>query len=107
MDNRPLEITIKSRDYWFKIVAFLQQNWALVDPTENGVTVWFVDDASGVFDTMALGSRETAESALLRNGFARYDESPDVREMFAPPPPPFRQSRHPNGAIYSDGRFRV
>jgi hypothetical protein len=24
-------VSIRSRDYWFKIVDFLQQNWALVD----------------------------------------------------------------------------
>ena len=28
------EVSIASRDYWFKIVEFLQENWALVDPHE-------------------------------------------------------------------------
>jgi hypothetical protein len=30
------EVKINSCDYWFKIVEFLQQNWALIDETENG-----------------------------------------------------------------------
>jgi hypothetical protein len=30
------EVPIESRDYWFKIVEFLQQNWALVGPRERG-----------------------------------------------------------------------
>jgi len=29
MRDKPVEI--RSRDYWFKIVEFLQQNWALID----------------------------------------------------------------------------
>ena len=24
-------VDIRSRDYWFKIVEFLQQNWVLID----------------------------------------------------------------------------
>lgn len=35
-------VPIISRDYWFKIVEFLQQNWALIDPNESGVIVWFL-----------------------------------------------------------------
>jgi hypothetical protein len=29
-------VEIRSRDYWFKIVEFLQQNWALIDEDERG-----------------------------------------------------------------------
>ena len=39
---------IASRDYWFKVVEMLQQNWALIEPAERGVTVFFLQDASGV-----------------------------------------------------------
>ncbi len=34
-------VEIKSQDYWFKIVEFLQQNWALIDETAGGCTVFF------------------------------------------------------------------
>jgi hypothetical protein len=28
---RDKAVEIRSRDYWFKIVEFLQQNWVLID----------------------------------------------------------------------------
>jgi hypothetical protein len=37
------EVQIKSRDYWFKVVDFLQQNWALIDEQEDGVIVRFLE----------------------------------------------------------------
>jgi hypothetical protein len=40
-------IPIQSRDYWFKVIEMLQQNWALIDSAEHEVTVYFVSDASG------------------------------------------------------------
>ena len=48
------EVEIKSRDYWFKVVDFLQQNWALIDKVEDVAIVWFFNDTSGVFDEMTL-----------------------------------------------------
>ncbi|MBK6751630.1 MAG: hypothetical protein IPG67_16940 [Acidobacteria bacterium] len=44
------KIEIRSRDYRFKVVEFLQQNWALVDETTDGVIVYFFGDTAGVFD---------------------------------------------------------
>jgi hypothetical protein len=35
------EVCITSREYWFKIVEFLQQNWALIDSAEGNAVVWF------------------------------------------------------------------
>ena len=29
LSDKPVEI--RSRDYWFKVVEFLQQNWVLID----------------------------------------------------------------------------
>lgn len=99
------EIPIASRDYWFKVVDFLQQNWALIDEAEEGVVVWFFGDTAGVFDRLAFASQEEAASALLRNGFRRYAEDARAREFLAEPSPPFRRLPHPNGLIYSSGRF--
>ena len=76
-------IDIQSRDYWFKIVEFLQQNWALIDQTPEGVVVWFFGDTSGVFDQMAFASAEEAQAALLRNGFRRYADDPDAKNFIA------------------------
>lgn len=99
------EIAIVSRDYWFKIVDFLQQNWALVDPHENGAIVWFVGDTSGVFDQMAFSSMEDAAVALRRNGFGRFAGDKMAQAMVRAPEPPFARRPHPNGPIYSSGRF--
>lgn len=98
-------VEIKSRDYWFKIVEFLQQNWALVDEAEGGVIVWFLGDSSGVFDEMPFSSEVAAMEALERNGFRRYATDIQAHEFIATPEPPFHRRAHPNGRIYSSGRF--
>ncbi len=99
------EVQIKSRDYWFKFVDFLQQNWALIDEQEDGVIVWFFSDTSGVFDEMTFRSLADAVEALQGNRFRRYADEPDGGEFIRVPVPPFYRSEHPNGKIYSSGRF--
>ena len=98
-------VPIISRDYWFKIVEFLQQNWALIDPNESGVIVWFFEDTSGVFDEMMFPSVHEAEDALRRNGFRRHAEDRKAQKFIGVPKPPFHRQPHPNGVIYSSGRF--
>jgi hypothetical protein len=98
-------VSIRSRDYWFKIVDFLQHNWALVDTIAEGTTIWFLGDTSGVFDKIECPSARDAEVALLRNGFRRFAGDADASKTMTPPAPPFHQQPHPNGPIYSNGRF--
>jgi len=98
-------ILIQSRDYWFKVIEMLQQNWALVDEAAHGVTVYFVSDASGVFDELKFTSAAEAEQALRLNGFRRYAEDPRATSFLRCPEPPFTARPHPNGTIYSSGRF--
>lgn len=98
-------IEIRSRDYWIKVVGFLQHNWALVDDWPGGVRVWFIHDRSGVFDHIDFTSSETARQALKRNGFARVEDDFLSTRSPLPPPPPFEVDAHPNGKIYSSGRF--
>ena len=101
-------VELHSRDYWVKIVEMLQQNWALIDPEyENGqVRVFFFHDLSGVFDEMTFPTMREAERGLYRNGFERLDDNKELREFFrVPPAPPFWSDEHPNGPIYSSGRF--
>ena len=134
------EIKITSHDYWFKVVDFLQQNWALIvpywfnspqlccgnkkkkifrfdssrlcrekisiDEDESGAAiVYFFGDTSGVFDQMSFTSKTEAETALRRNGFTLYDEDVKAQEFIAKPNPPFHSANHPNGLIYSSGKF--
>ncbi len=99
-------VEIKSQDFWVKVVEMLQQNWALVDCQEdNSVRVCFVNDTSGVFDEMGFQSINHAETALKRNGFCRFSSALDLQTFLRPPNPPFRRANHPNGPIYSSGRF--
>jgi len=100
-------VEIRSRDYWVKIVGMLQQNWALVDPAPEAdcCTVFFLHDRSGVFDRMEFDSVQQAEFALRCNGFQRFAESGEIRRHLRVPEPPFFETTHPNGPIYSSGRF--
>ena len=98
-------VEIRSRDYWFKIVEFLQQNWALIDENPDGCTVFFFGDTSGVFDRLSFPSVAEAEAALRRNGFDRFSADKKAQEFIAIPQPPFHERPHPNGPIYSSGKF--
>jgi hypothetical protein len=101
------EIEILNRDYWFKVVDMLQQNWALIDSSkvEGRCIVYFIGDSSGVFDKMEFDDIAEAQRQLRGNGFARYEEDQKAKEFIVPPHPPFYRSTHPSGAIYSSGRY--
>lgn len=79
MKQKGSEVSIRSRDYWFKVVEFLQTNWALIDPEEEGPAVaWFIDDTSGVFDKIRFTSPTEAEASLQRNGFRRFHDDAEA-----------------------------
>lgn len=99
------EVPIVSRDFWFKIVGFLQQNWALIDGEDDPVTVWFLSDTGGIFDRLAFTTGSEAEGALMRNGFRRFADDKRAQTFLSPPHEPFNRSAHPNGPIYSSGHF--
>lgn len=99
-------VEIKSQSYWFKIVDFLQTNWALIDEQNDGTaTVWFFSDTSGVFDQIRFETLQCAVNGLMDNGFDLYEKREDVERFLTPPKPPFKRESHPNGAIYSSGMF--
>jgi len=98
-------VELESRDYWFKVVDMLQQNWALIEALESGAIVHFVSDTSGVFDQIAFDSIPAATDSLLQNGFRRFAEDPRASSFLKPPSPPFSRRPHPNGSIYSSGSF--
>ena len=99
-------IEIESHDFWFKVVDMLQQNWALVQPgSDAGATIYFISDTGGVFDEMRFDSIDSAEMALELNGFRRYGDDSEAKSFMRCPEPPFNRRPHPNGPIYSSGRF--
>ena len=93
-------------DFWFKVVEFLQQNWAMIEVSEDGsCEIVFIGDAGGVFDSLTYESQMLAIEGLKRNGFVRYADDAEAQEVIAPPEPPFEKSEHPNGPIYSSGKY--
>ncbi len=54
-------------DPWFKVVEFLQQNWAVIIEDDRGVLIVFYGDTRGVFDELRYDSVEEAARALYRN----------------------------------------
>jgi hypothetical protein len=100
------ELSIRSRDYWVKVVEMLQQNWALIDVEDDGSgLVWFLDDHGGAFDQIRFASAGEACVGLARNGFRRFIEDAKLQSILAAPRDNFHRSKHPNGLIYSSGRF--
>ena len=99
-------VIINSHDYWFKVVAMLQQNWALIDPVSpECCRVFFISDTYGVFDELEFSDLAVAEAALRGNGFARFEEDIEAQQFLTRPLPPFHRRPHPNGPIYSSGRY--
>ena len=101
-----LKMDSGNADYWVKVVDFLQQNWALIAEGDNGpVRIYFISDTGGIFDELDCESINHAREALSANCFREFSDSPDLQSVLCPPLPPFHRSSHPNGPIYSSGRF--
>lgn len=101
------EVVISSRDYWYKALENHQTNWALIESDAVGgeCTVFFFHELSGVFDRLAFASTGSAESELHYNGFRRLLDDGDVPWADTAPKAPFYEDTHPNGPIYSSGRY--
>ena len=102
------QVEISSRDYWFKVVDMLQQNWALIERRAfegERVKAYFMGDNGGVFDELDFPSVREARRGLRRNGFQRYAKDEEAQEFVSPPEPPFCRREHPNGEIYSSGEY--
>jgi hypothetical protein len=107
-DERQNIIEISNTDYWVKVVEFLQQNWALIEnsPDSSTCTIYFIHDGSGMFDSMQFPSERKAITALKRNGFERHSSKDnEFQECIPAPQPPFYETEHPSGRIYSSGLF--
>jgi hypothetical protein len=99
-------LPIRGDDLWVKVVEMLQQNWAALEPDSSGrCQVWFISDTGGAFDEMTFVTEAEAAAGLTRNGFRRFADAPDLQAFLRPPKPPFHPGQHPNGPIYSSGRF--
>lgn len=90
---------------WVKIIGMLQQNWAGIHDAPDKAVIYFFDDHGGIFDQIEVKTALSAEQALLRNGFELFQ--PRHAEFLTQPGPSFSWSRHPNGNIYSSGRYWI
>ena len=100
-------VQIESQDFWIKIVGMLQQNWAVIETNNEHVQVYFMSDRSGVFDVMEFDSEDDASKGLALNGFVRFAEDKEYEKFHDLPQPPYHKDTHPNGPIYSSGKFWV
>jgi hypothetical protein len=99
-------IAIHSTDFFFKVTEFLQQNWAVIEPEENTVKVYFIDDASNLFDVMSFDSIQHAERGLRANRFRRladeYEDDEQPKYRLRHPEAPYTVMPRP---IYSTGEY--
>lgn len=94
-----------AEDPWFKTVDMLQHNWAVVIKEEGSILVIFYSDTCGIFDELRFNNSNEAETALRRNGFQKHKERERTQSFIALPQGEFEIRAHPNGRIYSSGRF--
>jgi len=85
-------------------LARFRRGWQQLYPLYFTKSLFF-GDTSGVFDKLPFSSVAEAEAALQRNDFARFADDKNAQGFIAIPQPPFHERPHPNGPIYSSGRF--
>ena len=117
---KPPLFEIKSRCWFWKVIAQGRHNWALVDCDENGkATAYFFHDCgttlwpnpfkiirneySGIVDSIEFMSLHSAWSALNGNGFGNFDAH-EYFECYMPKEI-FWDARKYEKNIYSSGRF--
>ncbi|QIQ85706.1 hypothetical protein [Erythrobacter sp.] len=91
--------------WWVKVVGMLQQNWALPVLLAGKPVLLFVGDDAGIFDRIDFDDMRTLRDALVNNGFVEFAHDPSLQDFLAPPAFPLSIGKHPNGFIYSSGRF--
>lgn len=97
------DFELKSEIFWVKIFDFLQQNWALIEEVDSKIIVFFIQDASMVFDKIEFETIEDAENGLIENGFKLYlDEKENFQDFIVLPKKPYGESPRP---INSSGQY--
>jgi hypothetical protein len=99
-------IAIKSRDYWFKVLGMLSQDWALIDEQEGGkFKVLFINDHSNIFDELEFDSEDEAIEGLKRNDFERYADDKESQKFISSPRPLFTLDEIMKEPKYSSGNY--
>jgi hypothetical protein len=118
----PPVFEIKSRDWWVKVLGMLSHNWALIEKTNTGATVYFFHDAGttkgfdgryklrqldnrvAVVDSLDFESAEKAEDALMRNDFDLLAEKPGPW-LGMQPEGNYYDARATEPGVYSKGEY--
>lgn len=84
----------------------------MIDVNSDGsCTVYFIEDLSGVFDSLGFFSEAEAAEALQRNGFSRYAVDKQAQDFLSAPKPPFEEKQHPTDQFIpqegSGGNFNM
>ncbi|HEY9091887.1 hypothetical protein [Parasphingorhabdus sp.] len=98
-------LNVESSSFWFKVVEMVQHNWAVILSHDEGVQIVFFGDTSDIFDRMEFSDAGDAERALRRNGFAIFDDDPEVQSFIAKPEPRLQDEPFYHRPIYSSGQF--
>ena len=98
-------LDVETSRFWFKVVDMLQHNWAVILPHDDGVEVVFFGDTSYIFDRMVFSLAEKAAKALLRNGFALFDDDKDAQIFIPKPAAQLKDEPMYRRPIYSSGEF--
>ena len=96
------EVIISNDNYLYKVVGFLNANWAFIQPDNK---VYFVNNASSLFDEMEFETTTQALTELRKNGFGGDDDYlKGYRSIkpLTPPTPPYILNQNP---IYSSGEY--
>lgn len=113
--NEPSEFVISSREWWFKVLGMLNENWALIEDTPEKATVYFFHSSgmptmsikprngpwSAIVDSLEFSDWESAANALSRNGFTQFSAIADAWEGNPPPEEKFYDAREKEPGIYS------
>ena len=120
--NETLEYPISNRDWWFKVLGMLNENWALIEESPEKVTVYFFHSCgttkmsigprngpwAAIVDSLEFSNCNEALNALLRNGFSPFAEVSDTWEGNPPPEGRLYDAREKEPGIYSqEGYWRI
>lgn len=97
--------TALSDEIWVKVIAMLQQNWCILEKTDDDVALNFFDDHKTIFDTITYSTQDMARAALIKNGFMPISEVAIIASQVCNDQPFSEGLEHPQKGIYSSGEY--
>lgn len=97
--------TALSDEIWVKVIAMLQQNWCILEKTDDDVALHFFDDHKTIFDTITYSTQDRARAALIKNGFMPISEASIIAGQVSNDQPFSEDPDHPQKDIYSSGEY--